>query len=110
MKISQREASDVKIVDFEGNLDTNTSHDAEVELNQLLKQGAKKILVNFENLDYISSAGLRILLVTAKQLKSTDGDFRLCNLNETVLEIFDISGFSTILNVFGTESEALEDF
>ncbi len=110
MKISQRKASDVKIVDFEGNLDTNTSHDAEVELNQLLKQGAKKILVNFENLDYISSAGLRILLVTAKQLKSTDGDFRLCNLNETVLEIFDISGFSTILNVFGTESEALEDF
>ncbi len=110
MKISQRKASDVKIVDFEGNLDTNTSHDAEVELNQLLKQGAKKILVNFENLDYISSAGLRILLVTAKQLKSTDGDFRLCNLNGTVLEIFDISGFSTILNVFGTESEALEDF
>lgn len=110
MKITQREANDVNIVYFEGNLDTNTSHDAEVELNQLLNQGAKKILINFERLDYISSAGLRILLVTAKKIKNIESEFRLCNFNETVKEIFDISGFSTILNVYGTESEALENF
>jgi anti-sigma B factor antagonist len=110
MKITQREANDVKIMDFEGNLDTNTSHDAEVELNRMLDQGSSKILINFDKLDYISSAGLRILLATAKRLKSMGGEVRLCHLNETVQEIFDISGFSMILNVFGEESEALEGF
>ena len=110
MKITQREVNDVKIIDFEGNLDTNTSHNAEVELKKLLNQGEKKIIINLLNMDYISSAGLRVLLATTKQLKSTGGSLRLCHLNETVLEIFDISGFSIILDVFDTESEALQDF
>ncbi len=111
MKVTTREANDVKIADFEGNLDTNTAPDAESQLSTLLKQGATKILVNFEKLDYVSSAGLRVLLTTAKKLQSvSNGGLRICGLNETVDEIFDISGFSTIFNVFGTEAEALEGF
>jgi len=110
MKVTTREANDVKIADFEGNLDTNTAPDAEEQLKALAKQGATKILVNFEKLDYVSSAGLRVLLATAKGLQASDGSLRICGLNETVEEIFDISGFSTIFNVFGTEAEALEGF
>jgi anti-sigma B factor antagonist len=107
MEISVTESGDVRILSFQGNLDTNTSPDAENEINGLIDAGAQKLLVNFENLDYISSAGLRILLATAKKLKASQGDLKICCLNETVQEVFDISGFATILSVSKTEEEAL---
>ena len=107
MEISITESGDVRILSFQGNLDTNTSPDAENEINGLIEAGVQKLLVNFENLDYISSAGLRILLATAKKLKAGQGDLKICCLNETVQEVFDISGFATILSVSKTEEEAL---
>jgi anti-sigma B factor antagonist len=107
MEISITESGDVRILSFQGNLDTNTSPDAESEINGLIAAGAQKLLINFEKLDYISSAGLRILLATAKKLKASQGDLKICCLNKTVQEVFDISGFSTILSVSNTEEEAL---
>ncbi len=53
---------------------------------------------------------MRVLLTAAKQLKGTDGELRICSLNEVVAEVFDISGFTTIFKVFGSESEALDGF
>ncbi len=79
-------------------------------MTQLIEAGENRFLVNFEKLDYISSAGLRVLLTAAKQLKGTDGELRICSLNEVVREVFDISGFTTIFKVFGSESEALDGF
>jgi anti-sigma B factor antagonist len=76
----------------------------------LIEAGENRFLVNFEKLDYISSSGLRVLLAAAKQLKGTDGELRICSLNEVVREVFDISGFTTIFKVFGSESEALVGF
>jgi anti-sigma B factor antagonist len=110
MEISVTESGDVRILSFQGNLDTNTSPHAESEINSLIDAGAQKLLVNFEKLDYISSAGLRILLATAKKLKASEGDLKICGLNETVQEVFDISGFATILSVTKTEDEALGAF
>jgi anti-sigma B factor antagonist len=110
MEISVTESGDVRVLSFQGNLDTNTSPQAESEINSLIDAGAQKLLVNFEKLDYISSAGLRILLATAKKLKASAGDLKICGLNETVQEVFDISGFSTILSVTKTEDEALGAF
>ncbi len=110
MQISVKTANEVKVLAFEGSLDTQTSSDALTQLTQLIERGDRKILVNFEKLHYISSVGLRILLATAKQLKTADGELRICDLNEVVKEVFDISGFSTIFKIFGTESEALKEF
>ena len=108
MEIAVREIEDVKVLEFSGNLDTNTAPQAQDTINNLLGKGATKILVNFTKLDYISSAGLRVLLATAKDLKGTEGTLRICGLNEEVNEVFEISGFSTILSVFHTEADALE--
>ena len=110
MQISVKAAGDVKVLEFEGKLDTQTSPEAQMQLTQLIDGGAKKILVNFEKLDYISSAGLRLLLVAAKQLNTADGELRICCLNEVVREVFDISGFTTIFKVLGSEPEALDRF
>ena len=110
MNISMKDVNDIKVVQFDGKLDSNTAKDAEASLNDLLSQEANKILIDFEKLDYTSSAGLRVLLSTSKQLKAVGGELRLCNLNETVQEIFDMSGFSSILSVFASESDAIEGF
>ncbi len=110
MEITVTVAGEVKVIRIEGRLDTQTSPDAQTQLTQLIDQGETKLVVNFEKLAYISSAGLRILLAAAKQLKGNSGKLRICSLNEVVQEVFDISGFTTILTVTKTEPEALEGF
>ena len=110
MNISTRDDGQIRIIDLVGNMDTNTAPAAEAEISRLTDEGTIKILTNLEKLDYISSAGLRVLLATTKQLRSSGGDLRICCLNEVVQEVFDISGFSTILSVFATEADAIEGF
>lgn len=110
MEIAVNDAGEVKVLRIDGKLDTKTSPDAQALLTELIEQGATKIVVNFEKLVYISSAGLRVLLATAKQLKYNSGELRVCNLNEVVQEVFEISGFNAILAVTKSEVEALEDF
>ena len=79
-------------------------------INALIDAGTSRILIDFEALEYISSAGLRVLLATAKKLKSAGGDLKICSLNDTVQEVFDISGFSSILTVSANPEEALASF
>ena len=110
MEINIRESDNIKIMDLNGNLDTNTAPDVESQLSRLIDEGTNNILINLEKLEYISSAGLRVFLATGKRIKSVGGKFELCDLNETVQEVFDMSGFSTILNVYKDENEALKEF
>lgn len=110
MDINDRDEGEVKVVELEGNIDTNTSPTVQDHLTVLINGGSSKILINFEKINYISSAGLRVLLATAKKLRANGGDLRLCNLNQGVQDVFEISGFSSILSVHGTEGEALEGF
>ncbi len=110
MKITVDEVGDASVVRFQGNLDTNTAPEAQDRIDELVERGVARVLVDFKDLDYISSAGLRVLLATAKKLGGQGGSLGLCNLNETVNEVFEISGFSMILNVFASEQEALAGF
>jgi anti-anti-sigma factor len=107
MDIITRDEGDTTVVMLNGKLDTNTTPAAESEINALIDAGASKLLVNFEQLSYISSSGLRLLLATAKRLKGNGGDLQVCSLNEMATEVFEISGFSTILKVFPDEQAAL---
>jgi anti-sigma B factor antagonist len=110
MEIEVRKSDDIRILIFAGSLDTNTSRDAESKINDLIDNGAQKLLVNFEKLSFISSAGLRVLLATAKKLKGTGGELRICALNPTVEEVLDITGFGSVLIASKTEEEALALF
>lgn len=107
MDVSTRAQQDVTIIAFKGNLDSNTSPQAQQALDGMLAAGGQKIVIDFTALDYISSAGLRVLLGAAKRLHGSGGALRLFGLNETVREVFEISGFSKILSVQASEAEAL---
>lgn len=110
MEISPSEEGGVTLVALEGELDTGTAQDVQKQLAALIDQGRTRLLLDFEKLDFITSAGLRVLLATTKRLRGMGGDLRVCNLNEAVAEVFDISGFSSLLRVFGTRAEALAGF
>ena len=110
MNITTRTQSDVTIVALAGNLDSNTSPQAQQAIDGILAGGARKLVVDFTALDYISSAGLRVLLGAAKRLSGAGSALRLFGLNATVREVFEISGFSTILAVVATEADALKGF
>ena len=107
LEVNTSEVNDVVIVKLLGNLDTNTAPDAEAEINKWLEKDAKKMIINLEETKYVSSAGLRIFLATAKKMTASGGAVKLCMANEVVQEILDISGFSTILDVKKTEEDAL---
>ena len=108
MNITTRTVNDVTVVDFSGRLDTRTSGHATEEMSRIA--GTSKILVNLENLEYISSAGLRVLLLTAKQLAQSGGTMKLCGANGTVEEVLEISGFGALLDLHDSEQEALSSF
>lgn len=84
-------------IDLEGRLDTTTSPSLETELKQGL-DGITELIFNFEKLEYISSAGLRILLA-AQKVMNKQGSMVVKNVNEVIGEVFEVTGFSDILTV-----------
>ena len=106
MQLTSNEKNGYKVIEFEGSLDTGTSPAVEKAINEFIDNGTLKFVFNFEKTKYMSSSGLRVLLATAKKLKGK-GELKISNLNGVIEEVFDVSGFSTILNVYKTEEEAL---
>ncbi|MCF0228489.1 MAG: STAS domain-containing protein [Parasporobacterium sp.] len=82
---------------LEGRLDTSTSPELENELNQL-QEGVTDLTFDFSKLDYISSAGLRILLTTQKKMMKI-GSMKLKGVNPDVMDVFEITGFADILTI-----------
>ena len=109
LEVVTKEVKDVIVFDLIGNLDTNTAPDAETSINNFLESGSKKMVINLEQTKYVSSAGLRVFLATAKKMTASGGAVKLCAANEVVQEILDISGFSSILDVRSSEEEALKE-
>ena len=106
MEMYETEKSGYKILAFTGNLDTGTSPLAQEKINSCIDNGDLKLLFNFERTNYMSSSGLRVLLTTAKKLRGK-GELRISNLNSVIEEVFDVSGFNAILNVYETQEQAL---
>ena len=82
---------------LEGRLDTATAPELEQSLMASL-DGVNKLTLDFGNLEYISSAGLRVLLA-AQKLMSKQGEMKLIHVNESVMEIFEVTGFADILTI-----------
>ena len=93
-------------VAVEGRLDTTTAPDLEKEVSESL-EGVKELIFNLEKLEYISSAGLRVLLVCHKNMKK-QGEMKVVGCNDVVYEIFEITGFSDILTIERTGEEEKE--
>ena len=82
---------------LEGRLDTVTAPELEASLQEALVEATNMIL-DFEKLDYISSAGLRVLL-SAQKIINNQGTMKVIHVNETIMEIFEVTGFNEILSI-----------
>ena len=107
MEITETKQNDVSIFKLNGRLDSNTSPELEKKLSDAMEDGSKSMVIDFEDLDYISSAGLRIILKTTKDLKRSEGNIILCAMQDYVKEVFEIAGFDTFLPIESTMDEAL---
>jgi len=110
MQISRSTDRGIDILSLDGRFDAHCAADVEQELNQAISQGARKLLLDMDKVEYISSAGLRVLLATAKTLQKDNGEIRLCCLKPYVKEVFDIAGFTQIFTVSDTRQEAIDGF
>lgn len=82
-----------------GRLDTVTSNQLSAELENIFKEGSPNLVLDFKEIDYISSAGLRVLIVAQKKVTSLNVKMEIVGANDSVKEIFRITGFSNILTV-----------
>lgn len=96
----------ILVMSIEGRLGAETAADFQNKLVAALDRGEKSVLIDLSKLEYISSAGMRVFLIAAKRLEE-DGKFAVCGLTNEVAEVFRISGFDTILNVFPDEAASL---
>lgn len=107
MEITKRKEKDVAIVAVSGRIDAITAPDFEKNLDELITAGERAILIDLTALGYISSAGLRSILSSAKKLKALSGEILFTGLQGPVEEVFQISGFKSIFKIFPSEAEAL---
>ncbi len=97
MTINKKQNGNDLEIALEGRLDTMTAPELEAELKGSLNS-AETLTLNFEKLDYISSAGLRVLL-SAHKAMAAKGGMKVTNVNEIVREVFDVTGFADILTI-----------
>ena len=97
MNIIKNQNDGILTIALEGRLDTTTAPELEQEIKSSL-DGVTELVMDFAKLDYISSAGLRVLLAAQKQMQK-QGAMKVIHVNDMVMEVFEVTGFSDILNI-----------
>ena len=108
MEITQKEENGIVSVAIKGRLDADSSAEAENVVKDVLGGETNRLLFNLEGLEYLSSAGLRVLLSAAKEMRRREGKIVLCALNEFVKEIFEVSGFQSLIPIADSVESGIE--
>lgn len=108
MELNVKNEEKGTLVSVSGRMDAVSSPEFEKELGRLIDEGNVNFVIDLAELDYISSSGLRSVLATAKKLKAQNGKIFLAALQAVVKEVFEISGFSTIIPIYESVEAALE--
>ena len=105
MEIKVEKNKNIAIVELKGRLDVTTSASLEKAFNDILPEKPAKVLVECRQLEYISSAGLRVLLAAAKKFKPAE--ISLSGLSQNVKQVFELSGVTSIFAIYASRDEAL---
>ena len=107
MEIGERRDGDILILSPGGRIDNETSAAFQARLLNAVTPAGAAVLVDFSGVEYVSSAGLRALMMGSKQSKAANGRLAVASLVPVVKEIFEISRFSLVVQVFDTPADAL---
>lgn len=105
--VTTERQDDVLSADVGGRIDGSSAAQFEEAIRTAIVDSDRAVIMDFEKLVYISSAGLRAILLTAKSLQSRDAKLVLCSLSEQIREVFEISGFDKVLAIHPTRAAAL---
>jgi len=108
--VNLRGVGSVSVIDVKGYLDAHTAPELENVFNKLLDERQFKVVVNFNELKYISSAGLGVFMAYVETMRENSGDIKFSNMKENVYNIFDLLGFPILYEFFKEEKEALQKF
>jgi anti-anti-sigma factor len=109
MQISREATDDVLTLSLTGRLDELATTDVEQAFTKALNEDSKGIIIDLAGVEYISSSGLRILLMLSKAMKKQQRPLRLCSLSPFVAEVFEISNFSAMFEIHDTLNAARLD-
>ncbi|MDZ7766727.1 MAG: STAS domain-containing protein [Melioribacteraceae bacterium] len=108
--VNVRGLGSVSVIDVKGYLDAHTAPQLENAFNQLINKNNYKVVVNFNDLSYISSAGLGVFMAYVETMRENKGDIKFSNMQDSVFNIFDLLGFPMLYEFYGDEKEAVNKF
>jgi anti-sigma B factor antagonist len=109
MEIHHKIENGVLIIKIDGRLDAATSPSADETIKKTMIEDSNKLLFDLSDLEYLSSGGLRVILSAAKEIRRRKGKVALCCLNHYVDEIFEVSGFKSMIPIKDTVEAGLKD-
>ena len=107
MAIYAEREGDTLVIKADGRIDGANARAFQSDLEAAIEDTDRTVVLDFESLSYISSAGIRVILMTAKMLQRRDGVFALCSLSDPIREIFQISGFDKIISIHASVDEVI---
>ena len=110
MQIREKKLNDITVLEIEGEIDLNSSPAMRKKFDELIKSSASKIVINFQNVNYIDSSGLATIIEMLQRLKKVHGELRMSNLPQKIKNLFEITKIDKLFQMFLTEQEALKDF
>ncbi len=105
--MAEEQNGEVTIVGLNGRVDSSTAKSFEEKLTALFRSGRNRVMVDFEHLVYISSAGCRVLLVASRLAEKSDGQLALCNLTSDVMRVFELGGLTDFFAIYPSREEGL---
>jgi anti-anti-sigma factor len=107
MEIRDERIGDTCVVTAKGRLDSGASATFADRIGGLIASSKPKLLIDLAGVDFVTSAGLRAVLVLVKRIKAADGSFAVCGVQQSVREVLDITGFTDMLKIHAARAEAI---
>lgn len=107
LDISSERQGEALVIGMNGRIDASSAKELEQRCLGWIDAGERRLVFDFSQVQYISSAGLRVFLLVAKRLGAVQGSVRLCGLGATIRDVFDISGFSKLFTIVATVRDAI---
>lgn len=108
--VAIRELGNINIIDLKGYLDAHTAPELESAFSKLIERQKFNVVVNFNDLAYISSAGLGVFMAYVETMRDNKGDIKFSNMSPKVFNIFDLLGFPMLYEFYKEEKEAIEKY
>ena len=109
MEVRTERQDGTLVAEVEGRIDGVTARQFEDTMKSAISEEDAAVIMDLEGVSYVSSAGLRAILLIAKDLWKREAKFALCSLAEPIGEVFDMAGFDKIIKIHGTRAEALTE-